>query len=182
MFEQHDPFGGLNRDGNDDGEVLDFEDTYDGLGQQLDESGDTFNDDTFGGGGPVTRDEVGKDFDFAGQTAKIRGELLEEQALHQARQSQPVQYSQPSRPRRTGYEAYKEPEYIPKLEADASIWGTQMGKKPAEQQHNRQESAAGRKMMSLEEVEAMMRAQSRPTPPAQDFDKQSQSLRDVLGE
>lgn len=181
MFEQHDPFGGLSRNNDDDGEVLDFEETYDGLGQQLDESGDTFNDDTFGGDQPVTRDAVGKDFDFAGQTAKIRGELIEEQALHQARQTQPMQYSQAAKPKRTGYEAYKEPEYIPKLEADASIWGDQIGKKPVEQQHAKQESTAGRKMMSLEEVEAMMRAQSKPTPPAQDFDRQSQGLRDILG-
>ena len=36
--------------------------------------------------------------------------------------------------------------------------------------------------MSLEEVEAMMRAQSKPTPPAvPDIDKQSQGLRDMLG-
>ena len=34
---------------------LDFEDTYDGLGDQLEESGDTFNEDTFGGG-PATTD------------------------------------------------------------------------------------------------------------------------------
>ena len=115
MFEQHDPFGGLSRDGGDDGEMLNFEDTYDGLGHQLDESGDAFNDDTFGGGEPVTRDEVGRDFDFAGQTARIRGELLEEEALHHARQ--PMHYSQPAKPKRTGYEAYKQPEYIPKREA-----------------------------------------------------------------
>jgi DNA topoisomerase 2-associated protein PAT1 len=180
IFEQHDPFGGFSRgEGDDDGEMLDFEQTYDGLGQQLQESGDAFNDDTFGGDGPVTREAVGKDFDFAGQTAKIRGELLEEQALHHARQ--PLQYSQAAKPKKTGYEAYREPEYIPKLEADASIWGKPMGKKSAEQ-HARQDSTAGKKMMSLEEVEAMMRAQSRPTPPAvPDIDKQSQGLRDMLG-
>ena len=179
MFEQHDPLGGLSRDQGDEGDVLNFEETYDGLGRQLDESGDTFNDDTFGGDEVVTRQTVGRDFDFAGQTEKIRGELLEEQALHHARQ--PMQYSQAGKPKRTGYEAYKEPEYIPKLEADASIWGKPMGKKPAEQQQAREDSSAARKMMSLEEVEAMMRAQSKPTPPAQDMDRQSQGLRDMLG-
>ena len=30
---------------------LDFEDTYDGLGDELDETDDAFNDETFGGGG-----------------------------------------------------------------------------------------------------------------------------------
>lgn len=184
IFEQHDPFGGLSRgDGGDDGDMLDFEDTYDGLGQQLQESGDTFNDDTFGGDEPVTRAALGKDFDFAGQTAKVRDELLEERTLHQARQ--PMQYSQAARQKKpvTGYEAYREPEYIPKLEADASIWGKPMGKKAVDQQA-RQDSSAARKMMSLEEVEAMMRAQSRPTPPApqpQNMDKQSQGLRAMLG-
>ena len=107
IFEQHDPFGGLSRGEGDEGEVLNFDETYDGLGQQLDESGDAFNDDTFGGDEPVTRQSLGKDFDFAGQTAKVRGELLEEQALHHARQ--PLQYSQAAKPKRTGYEAYREP-------------------------------------------------------------------------
>ena len=175
FFSQNDPFGGLSRgDGNDDGEMLDFEATYDGLGQQLQESGDAFNDDTFGS------EPVQKDYDFAGETAKVRGDLIEEQALHHARQ--PLQYNQAARPKKTtGYEAYREPEYIPKLEADASIWGKPTVKRPVEQ-HVRQDSNAGRKMMSLEEVEAMMRAQSKPTPPAvRDIDRQSQGLRDMLG-
>ena len=184
IFEQHDPFGGLSRDGGYEGETLNFDETYDGLGRKLDESGDTFNDDTFGGDESATRQGVGRDSDFAGQTAKIRGELLEEEALHHARQ--PMQYSQAasSKPKRTGYEAYKEPEYIPKLEADASIWGKPMGQKAAvEQQHERQDSSAARgKMMSLEEVEATMRSQPKPAPPAaQDVDRQNQGLRDMLG-
>jgi DNA topoisomerase 2-associated protein PAT1 len=177
MFQQHDPFGGLNRGSGGGGEVLNFEDTYDGLGLQLDESGDTFNDDTFGGDEPVTRDEVGRDFDFAGQTARMRGELLEEEALHHARQ--PMQYNQPPRQKKSGYEAYREPEYIPKLEADASIWGKLASKKTSEQP-TRPDSSS-RKMMSVEEVEAMMRVGQKPTPPAQDMERQSQGLRDMLG-
>ena len=131
MFDRQDPFAGLGGGaGDDEDEVLNFDDTYDGLGQQLNESGDTFNDDTFGGDEPVTRQSVGRDFDFAGQTAAARGSLLEEQGLQQPRQprSQGQSYAQASRPARTGYEAYKQPEYIPKLEADASIWGKPMGK------------------------------------------------------
>lgn len=181
MFETHDPFAGLSRGGNDDDEMLNFDDAYDGLGQQLDESGDTFNDDTFGGGEPVTRQNVGRDFDFAGQTAQVRDTLLEEQVLHHARQ--PMQQAQAPKPSRTGYEAYKQPGYIPKLEADASIWGKPAARRPVEQQHATQESSAARKMMSLEEVEATLRAQSRPTPtpPVSDMDRQSQGLRDMLG-
>ena len=60
MFDAHDPFAGLSG-GQDGGEVLDFEQTYDGLGQHLEESGDTFNDDTFGGDEPVTRQSVGRE-------------------------------------------------------------------------------------------------------------------------
>ena len=180
MFEQHDPFGGLGPADEDAGEVLNFDDTYDGLGQQLDESGDTFNVDTFGADGPATRQSVGKDFDFAGETAKMRGELLEEQALHHARQ--PLRLTRPAPSTRTGYEAYKEPDYIPRLEADASIWGKPTATKSAEPRAAEAPSTGGRKMMSLEEVETMMRAQAKPQPPpAPELDQQSQGLRDALG-
>jgi DNA topoisomerase 2-associated protein PAT1 len=56
---------------------LDFEDTYDGLGDQLDETDDVFNDDTFGGDEPVAESKkpIGKDFDFFGQTAKVSGAI-----------------------------------------------------------------------------------------------------------
>ena len=182
MFDSHDPFAGLSRGpaGDDDDEILNFDDTYDGLGNQLVESGDTFNDDTFGGGQPVTRQALGRDFDFAGETAKVRSTLLEEQVLHHARQ--PMQHSYAPRPpkAKTGYEAYKEPEYIPKLEADASIWGKPMGRQ-AEPQQARQEQATSRKMMSLEEVEAMMRTQPKAPSSAQNIELQSQGLRDMLG-
>ncbi|KJX94223.1 topoisomerase II-associated protein PAT1 [Zymoseptoria brevis] len=182
MFDSHDPFAGLSRGAEEDeDEVLDFEQTYDGLGQHLQESGDTFNDDTFGGDEPVTREAVGRDFDFAGKTANMRDTLLEEQALHHARE--PMQFSRaPRKPARTGYEAYKQPEYIPKLEADASIWGNAIGKRQAEPQQQQQQQAP--KMMSLDEVEAMMRAQSRPTPPAQpaqDTHSQTLGLKSMLG-
>nr|POE72482.1 dna topoisomerase 2-associated protein pat1 [Quercus suber] len=177
MFEAHDPFAGLSRDEQDGSEILNFDDTYDGLGRHLDESGDTFNDDTFGGGEPVTRQSVGRDFDFAGQTAQVRDTLLEEQALHHARQ--PMSQTQAARPAKTGYEAYKRSDYIPKLEADASIWGTPIVPKPADQPAKHEGSAA-RKMMSLEEVEAMMRAQSKPTPTSSMPDP-SQGLRAMLG-
>ncbi|KAL4250335.1 PAT1 family protein [Abortiporus biennis] len=44
------------------------EDSYDGLGDALQEGGDELNDETFGGSGPV-----GKDFDFASHSLPLEG-------------------------------------------------------------------------------------------------------------
>ncbi|KAJ7043466.1 topoisomerase II-associated protein PAT1 [Mycena alexandri] len=46
------------------------EESYDGLGDALQEGGDDFNDETFGSSG-----SVGKDFDFAGQASLLEPEL-----------------------------------------------------------------------------------------------------------
>lgn len=89
--------------------------------------------------------------------------------LYQARQK-PAQYKPPvpqaSKPNRTGYESYKDPEYIPQLEARADIWGLKP-KQPApqRQQEPQPQAAPVRKLMSLDEVEASMRP--RATPPIQ---------------
>ena len=145
---------------------LDFEDTYDGLGNQLDETGDAFNDDTFG------EEPVGKDFDFSGQTSKISGTMQEEQAFFDAKRPPPVLSPKKwaAKPVRSGYEGYKQPDYIPQLEVNASLWGMPAKiKSPDPPAHQRQQSSgaaatSGRKMMSLEEVEAAMRVQSqKPT-------------------
>lgn len=141
---------------------IDFEETYDGLGDQLDETDDAFNDDTFGSG-PATQQDVGRDFDFAGQTSKIANTLHEEQMLFQARQppqKPPVPVA--SKPTRTGYESYRDPGYIPQLEARADIWGLppKQSAAPAQAEALQPAPAPSRKMMSLEEVEAMMRAQT----------------------
>jgi DNA topoisomerase 2-associated protein PAT1 len=180
MFESHDPFAGLSRgQDRDAGVTLDFEETYDGLGHHLEESGDTFNDDTFGGDEPVTRESVGRDFDFAGQTAGVRDTLLEEQVLHQARN--PVRQNQlGQKPARSGYEAYRQPEYIPKLEADASIWGNSIASRSNEPAPA--PIGTPSKMMSLEEVEAQMRSQARPAAQQnQDSFAQTQGLKNMLG-
>ncbi|KAL8895437.1 MAG: hypothetical protein Q9207_008174 [Kuettlingeria erythrocarpa] len=173
---------------DDDDDGIDFEDTYDGLGDQLEEAGDDLNEDTFGGGdnGPAKAtvpQQVGKDFDFFGQTAKVSDAINEEQ-IRFSRQQAPIKQPSPqrqfSRPYRTGYEAYQRPDYVPDLQVNASLWGTAPPNPVSVAgQENIHQSGAGaspgyqpprfaapsKKMMSLEEVEAAMRSQvKKPIP------------------
>jgi DNA topoisomerase 2-associated protein PAT1 len=183
--QAHDPFAGLSRGEDDD--ALEFEDTYDGLGDQLEETGDAFNDDTFGGSGGggvtggVSSSSVGKDFDFFGQTAKVANAMEEEHLRYNRQKPAPKASSissasvapapsyfpsQPvAKPARSGYEKYKDPEPVPDLHVDASLWGMPAKKPaPAPAAVAPAPTATGRKVMSLEEVEASMRAQSsKPT-------------------
>ncbi|XXG94233.1 DNA topoisomerase 2-associated protein pat1 [Hypoxylon texense] len=183
--QSYDPFADLSRNAADIDEALDFEETYDGLGDQLDETDDAFNDDTFGGGGGggsggTSHAPVGKDFDFFGQTAKVANAIEEEHQRFTRQQPVPksnyaastqnyssVYTHQPEpKPVRSGYEKYKS-EPVSDLQVDASIWGVQPKKTPASaaaiqsQQAPSPAPQGGRKMMSLEEVEAAMRAQSK---------------------
>lgn len=162
-----DPFAGLSGDKleGDDEDELDFEDTYDGLGENLDETHDDLNDATFGGSGPVS-----KDFDFSNQSAPTSSGQYPQPSTSYA-QDRPTQYVEhssslkpASKPAKTGYERYDSRGVaIPHLEATPSIWQdgptSQLRTQP---QHGQQPSlsAATRKMMSLEEVEAAMRAQA----------------------
>lgn len=166
---------------------LDFEDTYDGLGDQLDETDDAFNDDTFGGTPAATRKPVGKDFDFFGKTAKVSDAISEEQARFTRQQPVSKVASTPAqpqaRPARTGYERYNEPDYVPDMQVDANLWGVAPKRAPPASDSPATPGLppGGRKMMSLEEVEAAMRAQAKrpaqvqppmqeqyqPTPPPQ---------------
>ncbi|KHN98992.1 topoisomerase II-associated protein PAT1 [Metarhizium album ARSEF 1941] len=177
--QAHDPFAGLSGRGDQD-DALDFEDTYDGLGDQLDETDDVFNDDTFGGESAVAGN-VGKDFDFFGQTAKV-ADAIEEEHLRFNRQqpasraTAPQPQPQPSssqtssyyptqstqKPVRSGYEKYKEAEPLPDLHVDQSIWGIGPAKSTAKTSQSAAQppsASASRKVLSLEEVEASMRAQ-----------------------
>ncbi|KAJ6784210.1 hypothetical protein PWT90_01788 [Aphanocladium album] len=114
--QAHDPFAGLSgRDAGAD-DALDFEDTYDGLGDQLDDADDAFNDDTFGGGGGggvggdvAATSKVGKDFDFFGQTAKV-ADAIEEEHLRFNRQQPTARSNAPQ-----GYAAQPpaDPYYAP---------------------------------------------------------------------
>ena len=163
---------------------IDFDDTYDGLGDQLQEADDDYNDDTFGGGGATIK-SFGKDFDFYGSTSKVT-DAINEEALRYNRQQPPSKASvtassppkQASKTFRTGYEAYKNPGYIPELQVDASLWGTGLPKRDENygaQQGSReaglsQQQSSGvlptKKMMSLEEVEAAMRSQPKKSSPS----------------
>ncbi|KOS22849.1 DNA topoisomerase 2-associated protein pat1 [Escovopsis weberi] len=189
----HDPFANISSQ-YEDGDDLNFEDTYDGLGDQLDETDDVFNDDTFGGGGgddDVGTQKVGKDFDYFNQTAKVVNALEEEHlrftrqrptakfTAPQAPQTQPVAVPSQStsyygesvpKPIRTGYEKYKDSEPLPDLNVDQSIWGIGPSKLASSVPKTSvtpalSSSATGRKIMSLEEVEAAMRAKPSPQPP-----------------
>ena len=162
---------------------LEFDDTYDGLGDNLEEANDDLNDDTFGGDivPAAAPKPVGKDFDFYGQTAKVSEALNEEQLIFNRRQAPPKSFATTSphkaslKPFRTGYEAYKNPGYIPDLQVDASLWGTDNAVPSSsygliDPQQSRQGEGAipqrpssgvpAKKMMSLEEVEASMRSQA----------------------
>ncbi|KAI0176051.1 topoisomerase II-associated protein PAT1 [Hypoxylon sp. FL1284] len=195
--QSRDPFAGLSHNAGEIDEALDFEDTYDGLGDQLDETDDAFNDDTFGGGGgggggsggfgEPSRAPVGKDFDFFGQTAKVANAMEEEHQRFSRQQPAPKSayttstqnynsayaYQPEPKPTRSGYEKYKAPEHGSDLQVDASIWGVQPKKTPASaaatqaQQIPPPAPQVGRKMMSLEEVENQMRAQSKASAQSQ---------------
>lgn len=151
---------------------LDFEDTYDGLGDRLEEAGDDFNDDTFGGGaeGGLNQGKIGKDFDFFGNTAQVSNAIGEEQVRYNL-QHQPIEQIS-SKPKRSGYEKYQDPGFIPDIQAKSGAWSTKtQTTNTAEAEVAQRISTArppttsapeplNRKMMSLEEVEAAMRNQN----------------------
>ncbi|EPE07006.1 topoisomerase ii-associated protein pat1 [Ophiostoma piceae UAMH 11346] len=203
--QANDPFAGLSG-GNPVDNALEFEDTYDGLGDQLVETGDAFNDDTFGdasgaggvgggiGGSAFGPSKVGKDFDYFKQTAQVADAIDQEHMrfnlLQPATRGAPIRhdYNQgppassqhygffapepvASRPVRTGYEKYNEPEA--ELTVDAALWGVAPKKPAASTAAAAPMSAtpvqaaiagpsASRKILSLEEVEAAMRAKKTP--------------------
>ncbi|KAJ9138148.1 Topoisomerase II [Pleurostoma richardsiae] len=185
--QAQDPFAGFANRPDDGDNAINFDDTYDGLGDQLDETDDAFNDDTFGGGpaaGPV-----GKDFDFFGQTAKVADAIEEEHVRFHRQQptAKPTATTQnvatrtatssynyaaqpASRPARTGYEKYNAPDSD--LQVDAALWGVAPKKhavnvpSPAPQAQPAAPSS-GRKIMSLEEVEAALRAETQARKQAQ---------------
>lgn len=174
------------------GKRVDFEDTYDGLGDQLDDADDALNDATFGADetGPATQASVGKDYDFFGQTAKVSDAITEEQ-LRFNRHAPSAQVATASslntakaaaKPVRTGYEKYRDPGSIPDLQVNASLWGVAPKKaggdaaRPSEERRSTDTTVVppGRKVMSLEEVEAALLSQKKKQPPPQAHAVQAQ--------
>ncbi|PKX97357.1 deadenylation-dependent mRNA-decapping factor PAT1 [Aspergillus novofumigatus IBT 16806] len=184
FFEAPDPFAEVARAGagrlGDDDDVIDFEDTYDGLGDQLDDYQDAFNEDTFG---DVGTGSVGKDFDFFGQTAQVADAIGEEQvrfnlqhpgapsggSAKEIAAQPPATSVSEDKPKRTGYEKYQDPGYIPDLQAKSSVWGLQKKPEPVHEpvhehvhehvhQHVHEPVSQAKKMLSLEEVEAQLRS------------------------
>lgn len=118
---------------------------------------------------------MGKDFDFFGKTAQVSKAIDEEGmrfGLQQPPQREPQRQSKPAR---TGYEVYQDPDYIPDIQAKSGFWsskpqpptvqGGQAGYGEGRISTARMPPPAERRMMSLEEVEAAMRAQQPPPPP-----------------
>ncbi|KAM5438922.1 DNA topoisomerase 2-associated protein pat1 [Microsporum canis] len=181
IFDTLDPFAEVarataDRSGYNDDDAIDFEDTYDGLGDQLEEANDDFNDDTFGDAAGEQNKPVGKDFDFFGNTAQMTNVLGEEQVLYNLQHGSSKAAAQPALPtlpKRTGYEKYQDPGYIPEIQAKSSVWGTTATQKPKTTapettQKEQPASEPPKKMLSLEEVEAQMRVQAmNPSQPPQ---------------
>ncbi len=141
---------------------------YDGLADQMDETDDVLNDETFGGDDVgATTQPVGRDFDFFGQTAKVSDAISEEQ-MRFTRQ-QPVSKvvpttsvpfnntQQPGRQARTDYRNSS----LDDLRPDDDLWGSGPPKTQAYAPPPSNNATGGRKMMSLAEVEATMRAQAK---------------------
>ncbi|KAL8815623.1 MAG: hypothetical protein Q9223_005251 [Gallowayella weberi] len=196
-----DPFASFSKnppveEDEDDAYSIDFEDTYDGLGDQLEETNDDFDDDTFGGddapAAAKAPQSTGRDFDYFGQTAKVTNAINEEQMRfsRQQRPPKPSTFAKPEpRPYRTGYEAYKRSEYEPDLQVNASLWGKGPEKPPGvagqglaqrggpgatSVNQSASASAPAKKMMSLEEVEATLRSQAKKPTPSPGPQQQSQ--------
>lgn len=119
---------------------------------------------------------MGRDFDFFGKTAQVADAFEEEQVRYNLQHPPPAPTSAAneeakenittapipeSQPRRTGYEKYNDPGYIPDLQAKSSVWG--LSKKPMEPTP---QGPSTKRMLSLEEVEAQLRQSSgAPLPP-----------------
>ncbi|ODV79034.1 uncharacterized protein CANTADRAFT_26107 [Suhomyces tanzawaensis NRRL Y-17324] len=126
-------------------ESYDFQDTYDGLGEQLDETDDAFNEMTFGGQG-----DIGKDFSFGNAPHAAQGHgAPAKRAPAPAPPKSGVSYAQV---------AANDDEFM------QDLWGT--GNAP-----NKSEDQAApnpeKKIMSLEELEAQLTAIDQSQQPLQ---------------
>lgn len=172
--ETPDHFAGLQARHDEDDDGIDFEDTYDGLGDTLDETDDVFNDDTFGA---TTTD---RDFDFAGATAKVADVIEEEHAVYTRSNTRKQSAKQTPAPA----SAVPETSQLPALVPDMSLWGAPPPAPVPAPQHQHHDfmtqpaamPSTGKRFMSLEEVEAQILAmnQKPSAPPPQQAPRQFQ--------
>jgi len=131
-------------------ESYDFQDTYDGLGDELDEGDDAFNDETFG-----TSGEVRKDFNFAGA------------GINSA--------SAAPQPQRPGISYADAISHSNDDEFMQDLWGTsnapQGQQQPQQPTEGQLRGAPEKKILSLEEIEAQLTSidQSQQLPPQPQF-------------
>lgn len=143
---------------NEASEAYDFENTYDGLGEQLNEADDALNDETFGGSGAI-----GKDFNFG--TNQPGNGVGQPQSAQPAQPVQPAQPAQPAQPVSLGI-SYAQAVSNPTNDDDfmKDLWGTNApstGQQPPQQPPQSSvppQSAQGpeKKILSLEEIEAQL--------------------------
>lgn len=139
----------------------------------MDEAGDDFNDDTFGGGAEGAgaagaRAGEGKHFDFGGRTAQVSN-VIDEEGVRYNLQPQHRQAPISTKPTRSGYEVYQDPDYIPEIQAKSGFWGSKAPRESMAENESRISTAKSqlppeRRMMTLEEIEAQMRQQRQPPP------------------
>lgn len=68
---------------------------------------------------------MGKDFDFFGNTAQVSNAIDEEHLrFNMQHPSHHASQSQPAKPKRTGYEKYQDPGYIPDIQAKSGAWSS----------------------------------------------------------
>jgi DNA topoisomerase 2-associated protein PAT1 len=139
------------------------------LGDQLDETNDDFNDDTFGDVTIASSKPVGKDFDFFGSTAKVSDAINEEQLRYTRTQAPPKSVSsfatsptrQLSKPARSGYEKYRNLDHVSDLQIDPTLWGAAPTGPLQSYAQQPPAAAPAKRMLSLEEVEEQMAAQAK---------------------
>ncbi|KAK9319456.1 topoisomerase II-associated protein PAT1 [Lipomyces orientalis] len=168
----------------DENRDAEFEDTYDGLAEDLDQDYDELNDETFG----ASAEPVGRDFDFSAQTAKATSVLEEEENIVFSRRRQRQHESSPTElvsqyintVNANNNATRLEPQIfdIPELKPMASLWETDLSSAQANtsssamagmsptghilaQVKGQQQQPEPKKLLSLEEVEAQLLAATR---------------------
>lgn len=111
------------------GEVYDFQDTYEGLGE------DAYNNETFGG---VV--DVGNDFTYGEQAAQNQQQQPMQQAVPP---KQTISYAQAARP--TNDDEFMQ-----------DLWGTSNAPSKGAEQQQQQQPSGEKKILSLEEIEAQL--------------------------